>query len=74
MAPAAVFPAVSPSIAFVETQTGTGSSILIDERRLITNSHVVWPFTQVRVVFPDGMEFLDAPVIAMDLMADLAII
>ncbi len=74
MAPAAVFAAVSPSIAFVETQTGTGSGILIDERRLITNSHVVWPFTQVRVVFPDGTEFLDAPVVAMDLLADLAII
>ena len=74
MAPDVVFAAVSPSIAFVETAVGTGSSILIDERRLITNSHVVWPFTQVRVVFPDGTEFQDVPVVAMDLMTDLAII
>ena len=74
LAPDEVFAAVSPAIAFVETQTGTGSSILLDERRLITNSHVVWPFKQVRVVFPDGTEFLDAPVVAWDLMTDLAII
>ena len=69
-----MFAAVSPGIAFVETPTGTGSSILLDERRLITNSHVVWPFESVRVVFPDGTEFPDAPVVAWDLMTDLAII
>ena len=74
LTPDAVFAAVSPAIAFVETPTGTGSSILLDERRLITNSHVVWPFRQVRVVFPDGTEFPDAPVVAWDLMTDLAII
>ncbi len=74
LAPEAVFATVSPAIAFVETQSGTGSSILISEQRLITNSHVVWPYEQVRVVFPDGTEFLDAPVVALDLMTDLAII
>jgi S1-C subfamily serine protease len=74
MSPDAVYAAVSPAIAFVETSIGTGSAILLDERRLITNSHVVWPFEQVRVVFPDGTEFLDAPVVAFDLMTDLAII
>ena len=74
LSPEAVFAAVSPAIAFVETPSGTGSSILLSERQLITNAHVVWPFTEVRVVFPDGTELEDAPVLAWDLMADLAII
>lgn len=73
-AAAAVFAAVSPGIAFVETYGGTGSAILLDERRLITNAHVVWPYETLRVVFPDGTEFIDAPVSSWDLMADLAII
>ena len=69
-----VFAAVSPSIAFVETPIATGSGILITEFHLVTNAHVVWPFEQVRVLFPDGSEYLDSPVIGWDLMADLAVI
>lgn len=74
LSPDAVFALVSPAIAFVETEIGTGSSILLDEQRLITNAHVVWPFRQVRVVFPDGTEYPDARVTAWDLMTDLAVI
>ena len=69
-----VFAAVSPSIAFVETPIATGSGILVTEFHLVTNAHVVWPFEQVRVLFPEGSEYLDSPVIGWDLMADLAII
>jgi hypothetical protein len=35
---------------------------------------VVWPYGPARVVFPDGSEFLDVPVFAFDLMADLALL
>jgi hypothetical protein len=35
---------------------------------------VVWPFQKVRVVFPDGSEFREAPVVNWDLLGDLAII
>ncbi len=72
--PRDIFARVSPSIAFIETPIGTGSAILIDERWLVSNAHVVWPFEQVRVVFGDGTEFIDAQVHAWDLMADLAAI
>jgi hypothetical protein len=41
---------------------------------LVTNAHVVWPYDAVRVVFPDGTEIIDAPVIGVDDLADLAII
>ena len=74
LSPQEVFAAVSPSIAFVETPTGTGSGILITEFHLVTNAHVVWPFEQVRVLFPDGSEYLGSRVIGWDLMADLAVI
>ena len=72
--PREIFSRVSPSIAFIDTPLGTGSAILLDEQWLVSNAHVVWPFTEVRVVFADGTEFIDAPVHAWDLMADLAAI
>lgn len=72
--PKDIFARVSPSIAFIETPIGTGSGILIDDEWLVSNAHVVWPFEQVRVVFGDGTEFVDAEVHAWDLMADLAAI
>ena len=60
-----VFDRIGPSIAFVQTPAGTGSSILIDARHVVTNSHVVWPFEQARIVFPDGTEFLGAAVVGL---------
>lgn len=69
-----IFAAISPAVAFIDTPTGTGSGVLIHGSYLLSNAHVVWPFDKVRVVFPDGSEFLDAPVVKWDLMADLALI
>ena len=71
---AQVFARVSPSVAFIETPAFTGSGVLIDGGYVVTNAHVVWPFGKVRVVFPDGSEFLDAPVLDSDLLDDLAVI
>jgi hypothetical protein len=69
-----VFARVSPAVAFIETPTNSGSGVLIEDGYIVTNAHVVWPFQTVRVVFPDGSEVLDAPVLNWDLMADLALI
>ena len=41
---------------------------------MLTNAHVVWPYTEARVVFPDGTEVAEASVLGWDLMADLAIL
>ena len=41
---------------------------------VVTNAHVVWPFDVARLVFPDGSEFLNAPVRGWDLIADLAVL
>jgi hypothetical protein len=69
-----IFNLLSPSIAFVDTPTGTGSGVLIHEGYVLTNAHVVWPFKEVRIVFPGGEEFLDIPVRNWDLLGDLAIL
>ena len=40
----------------------------------MTNAHVLWPFDKARVVFSDGSEFKDAPLLNWDLLGDLAVI
>jgi S1-C subfamily serine protease len=74
LTPQEVFAAVSPALAFIETDLGTGSGVLFRESLLVTNAHVVWPFDSVRVVFPDGVEITEAAVTHLDEMADLAIV
>ncbi len=74
LSPAEVFAHIAPSVAFIETPAGTGSGFLIEGSYLLTNAHVVYPYSTVRVVFPDGSEFADATVLNWDLMADIAVI
>lgn len=71
---AEVYERVSPSIAFIETAAATGSGVLIDGGYVITNYHVVWPYESVWVVFPDGTELENVPVVGWDPMADLAVL
>ena len=48
--------------------------MLTEGRYIITNAHVVWPFEEVRIVFPDGSEHLRVPVLGLDLLGDLAVL
>ena len=41
---------------------------------MVTNYHVVWPYEAVWVVFPDGTELENVPVVGWDAMADLAVL
>lgn len=74
LTPDEVFDRLARAIAFVESPAFTGSAILFDERHLLTNAHVVFPFESVRVVFADGTEIQSAQVVGIDLLADLAVI
>ena len=74
LTPTQVFAAISPSVAFVDLPDSSGSGFLIDGGYLVTNAHVVWPYTEARVVFPDGSEHKDVPVVNWDLLADLAVL
>ena len=74
LTPAQIFEKVSPAIAYVESETGSGSGFLIEGGYLVTAAHVVWPYNAVRVVFPDGTEFEEVAVTRLDLVADLAVL
>jgi len=70
-----IFELLADSIAFIETEAGfTGSAILLADGYLLTNAHVIWPLDAARVVFRDGMEFLEVPIVGRDMMADLALL
>ena len=74
LSPAEVYALVSPSIALVETSSKLGSGILIEGGYIVTNNHVVWPYDEAWMVFPDGTEFEGVPVIGRDFIADLAVL
>lgn len=69
-----IYEQIAPSIAFIETDIAGGSGILIDAGTVLTAAHVIWPYREARVVFPNGTEIRDAPVIGADLFGDLAIL
>ena len=69
-----IFDRVAPSVAFVATNVGTGSALTFDDRHVVTNAHVVRPYSSARVRFANGTEVTDAPVVGWDLIADLAVL
>ena len=72
-----VYQLVAPSLAYIVNadRTGSGSGILIDGGYIITNYHVVEPYNLVaRVVFPDGTELRNVPVVGWAPWADLALL
>ena len=71
---AQIFRNISPSITFVETDISSGSGVLFEGGYVVTNAHVVWPYNEATIVFPDGEEFRRVEVIGWDLLTDLAVL
>ena len=69
-----VYEAIAPAVVFVETDSGTGSGLLLESGAILTAAHIVYPYESVRIVFPHGTELLDVPLIGWDLMADIAVL
>lgn len=69
-----VYERLSPSIAHLSMGLSGGSGVLLDGRMVLTNAHVVWPHETTRVTFAPDLEFLDVPVKAVDIDADLALV
>lgn len=72
-----VYGKVAPSIPIVYSGFGQGSGILIPGDYVLTNHHVVWPNEfddTATVVFADGTEYVDVPVVATNPWADLAVL
>jgi hypothetical protein len=69
-----VYERLSPSIAYLSAGLSGGSGVLLEGRMVLTNAHVVWPHETIRVTFFPGLEFVDVPVKALDVDADLALV
>ena len=74
LSPDEVYARIAPSIPLVETASWLGGGILIEGGYVVTNYHVVWPYESAWLVFPDGTEFAEVPVIGWDPWADLAVL
>ena len=70
---AALADEVAESVAFVLSQQGTGSGVVISEDILVTNAHVAWPDRTVSLVFRNGATF-QGRVVAVDPFIDLAVV
>ena len=77
LTPIEIYRRLSPSVAFVETPTGTGSGLLMNignRLYVVTNAHVVWPYPEARVAFPNREEHIGVAVANADQLVDLAIL
>ncbi len=68
-----VYAQASPAIAYIETPVASGSGVLIEGGYIVTNHHVVIPYEEVRITFPDGTDLQSVPLVGWDPMADLAV-
>lgn len=64
---------VAQSVAFVLSQQGTGSGVVISEDLVVTNAHVAWPDRTVSLVFRNGATY-QGRVLALDPFVDLAVV
>ena len=65
---------IGRSMVLVETPLATGSGLVLPGPVLVTTAHVVWPYQAADVRFPDGTTSKELVVIAVDWVADLAVI
>ena len=69
-----IYNLISPAVPLIETPLATGSGILIDDRHVLTDAHVVWPYNTASVRFVGSSAITDVPVVGWDLMNDLAVL
>ena len=70
----AVADTVSRSVVIVRSETGQGSGIVLDdERRVVTNAHVLEDSETLQVLLPSG-RMVEAKVIGSDIRRDVAVI
>ena len=66
---------IAPSVVKVRSEIrGGGSGFLVEGNYIVTAAHVVWPGIGATIVFNDGTEHTDIPVVSYDLLADLAFV
>jgi S1-C subfamily serine protease len=65
---------LSPAVVFVRTPTGAGSGFAIDQQHVVTDAHVVRPYSEASITLADGRTLDGAKVMGSDLEADLAVL
>ena len=68
-----VYDELSPFVALAETEIGAGSAIVVGPELMVTNLHVVWPYNEVSLTFPNGDVF-SGEVVAIDSILDVAVL
>ena len=64
---------VVPSVVRIRIgDSDVGSGFVVEGSYIVTAAHVVWPYTIADVVFENGVEHKDVPVVSSDHLADLA--
>lgn len=74
LTPKQIYDLVSNSIGFISTPTSTGTGFLIDGNFIVTNMHIVWPYSEVDIIFPDGSIHQSVPLAQINRHSDLAIL
>ncbi len=72
--PEALFNRYAPSLALVKTPIGSGTGVLIPGGYVLTNAHVVLPYENVRLIFPNKDNLENVPVFKVDVLADLVLL
>ena len=70
----ALLDCIGPSLAFIETYASYGSGIVVDGGYVVTNAHVIDPFSSATITFQDGERHEDVPLVGVDLVADIAVL
>jgi serine protease DegQ len=69
-----ILASVGPSLAFVETPFATGSGLVVADRFVLTNLHVVEPFGSATITVGGSEQFEAVPVAGVDVALDLALL
>ena len=69
-----IYQLIAPAVPLIETPLGSGSGILISDRHVLTDAHVVWPYSTASVRFAGSPAIENVKVIAWDHMIDLAVL
>jgi Trypsin-like peptidase domain len=65
---------VRPSVGLVTTPVSQGSGVLVEGGYLVTNAHVVDPYSSADVTFEGDATIEDVPVVGIDPFADVALL
>ena len=71
---AAVFAAVSPAVAIVQTASGAATGIVIEGGFVLTSAQAVWPHDAANIRLAGGGTFPNVPLTGMDRLLDLAVL